>query len=167
MYTEADLLDQKLSGSHASSEMIEDARVIYLAEPHDLEKEWHYALALALSTRSNDRVLSLQHLKHISGSSERYCKECMYYTAQVLYQDKKYSDARVYVEDLLRIDDQFNPNPQLIQLHAAITLRHEEQKVKDIQTKETLTTVGIVGGGLAVVGAALLFALGGSKKGNK
>ena len=120
----------------------------------DFEKEFQYALALTRSSELRDRTRAKHHLRKLMGNS-KYSKDCMYYMAQVLYQEGAYSESRGYIEDLWRVSDP--NNQQITSLHEAATQRHKEQERRENDNKtDQLTALGIAG---AIAGAAAMFFL--------
>jgi hypothetical protein len=159
---DADTFDLQLSYEAISPDFLRTLQVSYEASPEDMSRQFQYALALSRSDLPSLRAKAKQIFARILESREPgatiYFRDCHFYLARLEYQDANYSLARLRTQDLLI---GFPDNPQIIQLHRAVSQRHREQEKRSSEEQSTLLTIGV---GVAAAVAVLAFSFVGGKK---
>jgi hypothetical protein len=158
---DADTFDLQLSYGAINSDFLDSLKVVYEASPADISKKFQYALGLSRSDVPALRARARQFFVDIlesRGAAQGYFRDCQFYLAQLEYQDGNFSQARSRTQDLLIGDPD---NPQILQLHRAVSQRHREQESRKSEEQSTLLSIGV---GVAAAVTVLAFAFGGAKR---
>jgi hypothetical protein len=158
---DADTFDLQLSYEAISADFLGTLRASYEASPEDLSKRFQYALALSrsdLQSRAKAKHIFAGILESRESSAAAYFRDCHFYLARLEYQEGDYGLARLRTQDLLVGDPD---NPQINQLHRAVSQRQREQEKRRSEEQSTLLTIGV---GAAAALAMLAFSFAGSKK---
>ncbi|KAL1923671.1 uncharacterized protein VTP21DRAFT_8651 [Calcarisporiella thermophila] len=108
-----------------------------------LTTKFNLAWGLIKSRRSNDQREGMELMRDIYDNDPQRRRECIYYLAVGHYKLGEYSEARHFVDALLRDEPR---NPQATELKKAID---------DRVSRDGIIGLAIVGGLIAVVGGAI------------
>mmetsp|Transcript_6606 Transcript_6606/g.11086 ORF Transcript_6606/g.11086 Transcript_6606/m.11086 type:complete len:166 (+) Transcript_6606:85-582(+) len=144
-------------------EVVRELKERWKAHPSDDNKRLQFASALSTSSELSDKQDSIKHFLYFlenGGNKNAFQRESLFLIARTHYALGAYEVARGYCEDLYRSEPD---DPQVRQLHMAITYKHDTQMENIRKQRETTFNV-VVGVGATAAAIALGYLLSPRRK---